>query len=345
MTGQKVYLPIPFREQQSGVVLGVILLGFWTLLGTLGFSLIEGWSFFDAFYMTIITISTVGFGETHPLSSEGRVFASFLIVTGIGTAIYTFTRLGQVLLEGELQGVLGRKRMNKDVANLKDHYIVCGLGRLGKPVAKDLAKEGYPLCIVEHDLDRETELQAAQQLYVLGDATDESVLMAAGIERAKVVLALLGSDADNLYLTITAKELNPEVSVIARASDEKAERRLERSGADRVISLYKTAYARILDAATKPTVGEFLELVTHREHLQLRMEEITICQGSPLQDLTLARSELRSRYGVVVVAIKQASGEMAFNPEASTKLAANDTLVVIGKTSDLKRLETVCKGS
>ncbi len=124
MTGQKAYLPVPLRRQQTSVVLGVALLGFWTILGTLGFNLIEGWSFFDSFYMTIITISTVGFGETHPLSYEGRVFASFLIVTGIGTAIYTFTRLGQVLLEGELQGVMGRKRMNKDVANLKDHYIV-----------------------------------------------------------------------------------------------------------------------------------------------------------------------------------------------------------------------------
>ena len=150
-SGQKVYLPVSFRGQQTGVVLGIGLLILWTFVGTLGFIFIEGWSFLDAFYMTIITISTVGFGEIHPLSSQGRLFASFLIMTGIGTAIYTFTRVSQALLEGELQGVLGRKRMNKKVAKLKDHYIVCGFGRIGKPVANDLQQEGYRVCILESD--------------------------------------------------------------------------------------------------------------------------------------------------------------------------------------------------
>ena len=344
MTGQKVYLPVSFRKQHTSVVLGVSLLILWTIVGTLGFISIEGWSFLDAFYMTIITLSTVGFGETHPLSSQGRLFATFLIVTGIGTAIYTFTRLGQVLLEGELQGLLGRKRMNKEVAKLKDHYIVCGFGRIGKTVAKDLKQEGYPVCILESDHEREAEIQAAEHLYLIGDATDESVLSSAGIKRAKAVLALLASDADNLFLTITVKELNPQVMVIARASDEKVEPRLKRSGADKVISPYKTASARIFHAAIKPTVVEFLELVTHREYLQLSMEELTVCDESPFQGLTLAESEIRRKYGVVVVAIKQADGKMAFNPETSTELATDDILVVIGKNPDLKRLERDCKG-
>ncbi|MCZ6481541.1 MAG: potassium channel protein [candidate division NC10 bacterium] len=344
MTGQKDYLPVSFRKEQTSVMLGVSLLILWTLVGTLGFISIEGWSFLDAFYMTIITLSTVGFGEIHPLSSQGRLFATFLIVTGIGTAIYTFTRLGQVLLEGELQGLLGRKRMNKEVAKLKDHYIVCGFGRIGKPVAKDLKQEGYPVCILESDPGREAEIQAAEHLYLIGDATDESVLSSAGIKKAKAVLALLPSDADNLFVTITVKELNPQVMVIARAYDEKVEPRLKRSGADKVISPYKTASARIFHAAIKPTVVEFLELVTHREYLQLNMEELTVCDQSPFQGHTLAESEIGRKYSVVVVAIKQADGEMAFNPETSTELATDDILVVIGKYSDLKRLERDCKG-
>ncbi len=231
--------------------------------------------------------------------------------------------------------------MNKEVAKLKDHYIVCGFGRIGKPLAKDLKQEGYPVCILENDPEREAEIQAAKHLYLIGDATDESVLSSAGIKRAKVVLALLASDADNLFLTITVKELNPQVMVIATASDEKVEPRLKRSGADKVISPYKTVYARFVHAAIKPPVVEFLELVT----LQLSMEELTVCDGSPFQGLTLAESEIRRNYGVVVVAIKQANGEIAFNPQASTELATDDILVVIGKNPDLKRLERGCKGN
>ena len=344
MTGQKISSPVSFTNQQTSVVFGLGLLAFWTLMGTLGFILIEGWSLGESLYMTVITISTVGFGEVHPLSSEGRLFASFLIVTGIGTAIYTFTRLGQVVLEGELRGVLGRNRMKKELAKLKDHYIVCGFGRIGEPVARDLKQEGYRVCILDNDPERENEIVAAEHLYVIGDATDESVLELAGISRAKMVLALLPSDADNLFVTITVKELNPGVAVIARASDEKVEPRLKRSGADKVISPYKTAYARFFHAAVKPTVVEFLELVTHREYLQLSIEEITVSDRSILQDVSLSEADVRHKYGVVVVAIKQANGEMAFNPEASTRLSANDILVVIGKNPDLKRLEKDCKG-
>jgi voltage-gated potassium channel len=345
MAGQKIPSPVSFTSHQTNIVLALGLLAFWTLVGTLGFVLIEGWSLGDSFYMTVITISTVGFGEVNPLSSEGRIFASFLIVTGIGTAIYTFTRLGQVVLEGELQGVWGRNRMKKELAKLKDHYIVCGFGRIGEPVARDLKQEGYRVCILDNDPAREDEIVAAEHLYLIGNATDESVLELAGISRAKMVLALLPSDADNLFVTITVKELNPEVTVIARASDENVEPRLKRSGADKVISPYKTAYARFFHAAVKPTVVEFLELVSHREYLQLSMEEITVCKRSILQDATLSEAEVRHNYGVVVVAIKQANGEMTFNPAASTKLLANDILVVIGKNPDLQRLEKDCKGS
>ena len=336
--------PALLKRQQNGLFLGVVLLGIWTLVGTVGFTLIEGWPLFDSFYMTILTVSTVGYGEVHPLTGPGRIFASFVIVLGIGTAIYTFTRLGQVVLEGELQGVLGRKRMKNEVAKLKDHYIVCGFGRIGGPVADGLQAEGFPLCVLESDHELEGDLQDSGHLYLIGDATDESVLQSAGLDRAKAVLALLASDADNLFLTITAKELNPSVMVIARASEDKVEPRLKRGGADRVISPYQSACARVLHAAIRPTVVDFLELVTQREFMHLNLEEIKVSGHSPLSGRSLAESQIRTQYGVIVVAVEQADGTMEFNPPASHAIHGGDTLVVIGKSSDLRKLEDACSG-
>ncbi len=224
-------MPTPYQMtegRQSNVLVGVVLLLLWSVTGTVGFVLIEGWSLLDAFYMTIITISTVGYGEVFPLSSAGRLFASFLIVGGLGTAIYTFTRLGQALLEGELLGVLGRRRMNREVHKLTSHHIICGFGRIGAPVAEGLEEEGQAFCILDNDLQSEPDLRARGYLYLIGDALDESVLASAQIDKAKVLMALLPSDADNLLLAIIAKELNPNLMVIARASDEKIEPRLKR---------------------------------------------------------------------------------------------------------------------
>ncbi len=229
---------------------------------------------FDSFYMTILTISTVGYGEVHPLTGPGRIFTSLLIVLGISTAVYTFTRLGQVVLEGDLQD--------------------------------------------------------SGHLYLIGDATDESVLQSAGLDQAKAVLALLASDADNLFLTITAKELSPSVMVIARAFE------------DKVISPYQSACARVLQAAIRPAVVEFLELATHREYMHLGLEEIRVCENSLLSGGSLAEGQVRAHYGVIVVAIKQDDGKMEFNPPASHAIHAGDTLVVIGKGADLKKLEIDC---
>ena len=342
MPGGNNQLPTLLRKQQTSLFLGVVLLAIWTLVGTIGFSLIEGWSLFDSFYMTILTISTVGYGEVHPLTGPGRIFASLVIVLGIGTAIYTFTRLGQVILEGELQGVLGRKRMTKEIAKLKDHYIVCGFGRIGKPVAAGLQAEGYPLCVLESNQELEGDIQDSGHLYLIGDATDESVLQSAGLDRAKAVLALLASDADNLFLTITAKELSSSVMVIARASEDRVEPRLKRGGADKVISPYQSACARVLHAAIRPAVVEFLELVTHRESMHLSLEEIKVCENSPLSGRSLAEAQVRAHYGVIVVAIEQSDGEMEFNPPVSHTIHAGDTLVAIGKGTDLKKLEADC---
>jgi voltage-gated potassium channel len=228
------------------------------IVGTVGYRLIEGWSVLDSLYMTVITISTVGFKEVNPLSDSGRLFTIFLVVAGIGTALYTITRIGQILLEGELVEFLGRRRMQKEIAKLREHMIVCGFGRVGLPVAEDLHGREIPFCIIENDPVLLDEIGHAGFVAVAGDATDADILKEAGIAHATTLFALLATDADNLYLTMAAKELNPNVKVIARALDEKAEVRLKRIGADKVVSPYKIAGTRMLQAALKPTVLEFL---------------------------------------------------------------------------------------
>jgi voltage-gated potassium channel len=320
----------------------LLLLLFWVLLGAVGFSLIENWSFIDSLYMTIITISTVGYGEVHSLSPYGRLFASVLIVVGIGTGVYAFTRLGQLIFEGELLDLLGRRRMSNEIEKLKDHYIVCGFGRIGRLVSEGLVDRIMPLCVVENDPSLEENLREEGYLYLIGDATEEEILNNAGIKSAKALLALLPSDADNIYLTMTAKEVNPGILVIARALEEKSEEKLKRVGADKVVSPYKSAGYRVLHAAVKPAVVEFMELMTFRQYLPLSLEEIRVAQGSVLNGLSIQEAEVRRKYGVIIMAIKRGTGEMVFNPEPSEEISEGDTLVAIGKDGDLKKLEASC---
>lgn len=333
------------HSPQGGLIRGVVLLVALILIGTIGFSIIEQWDLHDAFYMTIITVSTVGYGEVHPLHPAGRLFASILILLWLGTAFYTTTRLGQWVLEGKLQDVLERRKLMKEIKEMSGHTIVCGFGRIGSIVAEGLAESRVPFCVVEANRDLEDKLQDAGYRYMLGDATEEAVLKEVGIDKAKSLLALLPSDADNLYVTITAKEMNPQISVIARALEEKAERRLLRSGADKVVSPYKTAGMRVLYAAIKPTVVEFLEFVTKRQQLSLSCEEIPVRERSPLDGHSLSEAGIRNNFGVIVVAIKKPGGEMIFNPEPGEKIQSGHILVTIGKEPDLQRLEAACSAS
>ena len=267
--------------------MGIAMLVLWTLLGTVGFAAIEDWPLGDAFYMTVITISTVGFGEVQPLSATGRVFASFLIIGGLGTAIYTFTRLGQVVLEGELLGGLGRRRMRKELSGLKEHYILCGFGRAAKPVAEGLAHKDLPFCVVESNPANEPALQDLEYLYLIDDATSDEALEDAGVRNALAVLTLLPSDADNLYVTVTAKALNPNVRVIARALDERGEVKLRRGGANEVISPYNLASHRILQAATSPTVLQFMKHVADRHYMEMSLIEAKVSESSKLKGLSI----------------------------------------------------------
>lgn len=325
-------------RRRSTLVLGVGLLFFWLVAGSLGFSWIEGWSLLDSVYMTVITISTVGFTEVHPLSDSGKAFATLLIVAGLGTAVYTFTRLGQTLLEGELAAVLGRRRMKSHRGKLEDHYIVCGNGRVGRTVSNYLDRRELPFCMIEIDPAAEEELKRRRYRYVIGDATEDENLTLAGVSRSKAVFALLPSDADNLYLTLSAKGLNPSVVVVARASGKAAETKLGRAGADHVVSPYELVGLRLLQKVLSPTLMEFLDLVIRREHLQLVMEEFRVSSDSAPAGCSIEEARIRSRYGLIVVAIKRPDGPMLFNPDAGEKVEPGDVLVLLGPEDQVRNL-------
>jgi voltage-gated potassium channel len=311
----------------------------WTIMGTFGFMWIEGWSWEEALFMALITVSTVGYGEVHPLSTVGRLFASFLIIGGLGTALYTMTRVGQVILEGELFGELGKRRMQKELAELKDHFILCGFGRFSRSVADDMEHSGYPFCIIESSSENEESLRDLGYLYLLADATSDEALIGAGVERARAVLALLPSDADNLYITVTAKALNPTVRIIARTADESGETKLRRAGAHEVFSPYKLASHRIVQAATAPTVLRFMDHIADRTTLEMNLGEARVGDGSGLVGQKLGDAHLRSTYDVTVVALKKSDGTMVFNPRSGEQIHAGDVLVVIGHHEALGKMK------
>jgi voltage-gated potassium channel len=330
------------RTPLQSVFVGVLLVLACIVVGTIGFSLIESWPLLDSFYMTIITITTVGYGEVEPLSQAGRLFTSFIILWGLGAVFFTTTMLGRFILESEFRASMERRQMKRRIENLRDHFIVCGFGRTGRMVAEGLQADGFPFCVIDSTKALEHDLEEAGYPFIMGDATEESVLEEAGIGRAVTVMALLSSDADNLYLTISAKELNPKIKVVARALDEKAEQRLKRGGADSVVATFKIAGHRVLQAAVRPTVSEFIDLVSDRQQLSLFLEEMRVCPKSELIGRSLEQVGIRNRYGVIIVTIKKASGGTLFNPKASEVISEGDILIAIGEKASLRLLAGDC---
>lgn len=313
------------------------------VIGTIGYIVIEGWGLFDAFYMTIITLSTVGYMEVHPLSFEGRIFTSLLIFAGVGTAFYVFTMLTETIVSGQLQDFLGRKRLEAKLETLHDHYIICGYGRIGRHICRMIAKE-VPFVVVEKDHETVEEIEKEGFLFLEGDATQEEVLKKAGINRAKGLVSVLRSDADNVYITLTARSLNPKLFIIARADEEHVEKKLKRAGSDKVVSPYLIGARRMALTILRPAVTDFLELVTPEEHLELQLEEVRISEKSDLVAKNLLNSQIKQISGVIVLAIKKATGEMIFNPPPEYVFEAGDVVVALGDRKGLARLEELASG-
>jgi voltage-gated potassium channel len=310
--------------------------------GTAGYMSIERWSFLDSVYMTIITITTVGFKEIHDLSFSGKLFTIILIIGGVGTALYALGTGAKLVLEGELQEIFGRKRLEKKLKELKDHYIICGHGRMGKIISRELRGEKLSFVVIEKNSDSFDEKDDI--VFLEGDATRDETLKKAGIEKAKCLISVLPTDAENLFVVLSARGLNPSLLIVARAGEEGSEKKLFRAGADRVVSPYHIGGLRIAHTVLKPAVVDFIEFATTSGNIDLQLEEINIREGSRLAGLTLDECGIGRDLGVIIVAIKQLGGEMKFNPTFSSTINAGDILIAVGETSKLKILEDMAAG-
>jgi voltage-gated potassium channel len=324
-------------------ILSALLIVFIIAFGALGYMTIEKWNFLDSFYMTIITLSTVGYKEVHNLSSNGKVFTIILITGGVGVIFYTLSTGARFVLEGELQEVLGRQRLEKKIRELKDHYIVCGYGRMGRTICKELKVKGINFVIIEKNLGILDE--KADILILEGDATRDETLKKANIERAKGLVSVLPTDAENLFVVLNARELNTNLFIVARTDEESTGRKIIRAGADRVISPYYIGALKIAHTILKPTVMDFIEFATKSGNIELQMEEIKVQEGSRLVGLTLDECGIGKDLNIIVVAIKKLTSRMEFNPTSRSTIEIGDTLIALGEISKLKILEDMVRGS
>ena len=322
-----------------GPQLAVVLLLAVLAGGTAGYMVIEGWNAWDAFYMTVTTVATVGFREVHPLSFGGQVFTIVLIFCGVGTAFYTATLLATIIVEGRLHQRFVKRRAARMLEQIANHFILCGYGRIGSIIANELHQQGVPLAVVERDPERVRQAIERGWLALEADASREDVLARAGIHRARGLIAAVGTDAENVFTVLTARVMRPDLFIIARVESDDAEPKLRRAGADRVISPYRIGATHMVQTALRPAVVDFVHLATSSERLDLSMEQVHIKDDSALANRSIVDAGIRQKFGVIVVGIKRAGGSMEFNPPPEAVMRAGDELVVLGRTDSVKALE------
>ena len=325
----------PVKDLKISLFILVVLV----TAGTTGYMIIEDWRFLDALYMTVITLATVGFNEVHHLSDAGRVFTILLIVVGVSVLGYIVSKLAQTMFEGQFQRFLGRKKVEKSIEELRDHYIVCGYGRIGSLICKEFAAKPVPFVVVETSPAVLEKLEGDSMLFLRGNATEDETLLKAGIKRARGLVSVVTSDTENVYITLTARGLNPDLFILARSGEPGSDIKLKRAGANKVVSPYQIGGSRMAQAILRPNVVDFIEIATGREHLDLQMEEITIPRQSHFIGKNLKDAGLRRDTGVIIVGIKKADGKMVFNPGGTSNLHAKDTLIVLGQPSEITKLE------
>ena len=308
------------------------------IIGTAGYMIIEGWSFSDAIFMAVITLSTVGFSEVHPLSEAGRYFTIFLVLGGTGTMLYAATAIVLYLLGGNLENILGRRHMKTEIAKLKGHTILCGYGKVGKEVAHVFKNEKTPFVVIESDEKAYAKANADGFLCLNMNAANDEALKEAGIMNAKSLVAALGSDADNLYVTLSAKSLRPDIFVVARIDAEESEAKLKRAGADRTMSPYGIGGRRLAMMTLKPLVVDFIDTTMDRQGHEFTLEDVNIVKGSSMDGISVKES-LRRINGAHILAIKKKTGHLIANPPPETILEAGDELVLMGTRDQLKGLE------
>ncbi|MGE4491960.1 MAG: TrkA family potassium uptake protein [Syntrophotalea sp.] len=330
----------PVRNLRVSLLILVLTLG----LGTAGYIVLEGWDFLDALYMTVITLATVGYKEVHDLSTNGKLFTIGLILFGVATIAYAFGSLLQLMVEGQILRILGRRKLEKRINQLEGHYIVCGYGRIGTLVSQEFLSRPVAFIVVERDPVICERLAKEKILFVQGDATDDDTLIQAGILRAKGLITAVTSESANVYITLTARGLNPDLFILARSVEEGSEIKLKRAGATKVISPYRIGANRMAWAVLRPSVVDFIDIAIGSESLELQLEEIRVAPNSSLVARTLISAGIRRAWGIMIIAIKKSSGAMLFNPESSTTIDAEDILIILGKPPDIRNLEKVACG-
>ncbi len=324
----------PFRKLAPA---GAILLAV-VLIGVTGYMLIERWGFLDSIYMVVTTVLTIGFQEVRPLSAPGRILTIIISLAGVGTALYAATQIMEIIVEGEILGYRKRKKMDRRILEMRDHYIICGFGRVGHQVAIDFSAARIPFVVIDAKPETATELEPKGVPHLVADATSDEILEEAGIRRAKGLVACSDSDVANVYVTLSARNLNPGLYIVARASQLETEKKLKAAGANRVISPYFISGRRMAALVVKPVTSDFLDLVAHGGGVEFRLHEIAIPPGSPMALKSLADAEIRGKTGAVVLAIQKADGSFNLQPNASSVINQGDTLVVIGTQEQIESL-------
>ncbi|MBA3051818.1 MAG: potassium channel protein [Candidatus Omnitrophota bacterium] len=320
----------------------IFLVLFVIAAGTFGYMLIEKWNLMDSLYMTSITLSSIGFGEVHPLSPAGKIFTMVLILFGFSLVAGLAGLFTSLILQGEVGNVLRRQKMKETIKNMKGHHIICGLSPVGEAIVGEFYQARQHFVVIEKD---EKNLERIKKTlpdlrYIIGDASQDDVLIEAGVEKAKTVLSCLSSDAMNMYVVISAKSLNPRIKVVAEAVEEEAEAKLKRAGADAVVSPQKIGGLRMASTALRPNVVTFLDIMLKENEGEWRIEEMSIPDKSPFLNYTLAKSQISKNTGLVVIAIKKAlTGRFIYNPDAATLLEANDKILVLGNPDKMERLD------
>ncbi len=314
------------------------------LIGTIGFHVIEGYPYFDAFYMTLITITTVGYSEIHPLSFHGRIFNSFLLFFGAGIMLQAITIVAQLVVEKEFGELLGRRKSKRMIDKLSDHFIICGFGRVGRGAALEMQRAGVPFVIVDNNDEKVERAMRMGMLAVSADCTRDETLRELHIHRARGVVSALASDADNMFLILSAKTLNPKLLISARANEDESELKLRRAGADVVLAPYYLTGHRLASSILKPHVQEFMDEFTRSMGLKASMEQVSVQAGCEMDGRSLRDMQLRREIGVIVLAIRRAAGAMEFNPPADALIHAGDFLIVMGEPEALRKLETLLAG-
>ena len=325
------------------VIVVLMLMALW-FFGVSGYMLIEDWSLLDSIYMTAITLSTVGYEEVHPMSPYGRIFTIVLLVWGTGTFFYAVGVIINSFFEGHLKGLLEKKRMDKAIGQLSNHYIICGFGRIGRTIAKVFQEKGIPVVVVEKMDEVLKEVKEAGFPVIQGDATKDEVLIKAGVKRAKGIICVLRSDADNVYITLTARALNPGLMIEARASDHDSERKMIQAGANHVISPYEVGARRMALAVLQPTVTEFLDLAVHSAGFDLTVEQIEIAKGSELDGVSIRDAAIRARTGCTVLAVQQPSDRMILALGPDYVFSSGEIIVALGTSRGLIKLKELAKG-